>query len=251
MQVPLPPRRLSCNQHLEYLVNYLTNKWIRGKVGCKVVLFPDASFLKHMPLPEKEKAHKEPLNNYLMFTDIMACCGVHQNGVLHLTYDILEVKKLPKAAPPTHPPPADPVPPYTLPDPFTFPLSREKPKGSEVLGEKREKEGSGLKEEYMREASVFNRNSNFFGTGEESLFGSLGFNFGFGLTPNKKEEHMLSINSINYLDPHFHRHHPADEHPLDYPLKEDNEEADGSHNIEEKSIQEGGREGEKREGGRE
>jgi len=29
-----------------------------------------------------------------MFTDIMACCGVHQNGVLNLSYDVVEVKKV-------------------------------------------------------------------------------------------------------------------------------------------------------------
>jgi hypothetical protein len=42
-----------------------------------------------MPLTEKEKVLKEPLNNYLMFTDIMVCCGVHQNGVLNLSYEIV------------------------------------------------------------------------------------------------------------------------------------------------------------------
>jgi len=29
-----------------------------------------------------------------MFTDIMVCCGVHQNGVLNLSYEIVEVKKI-------------------------------------------------------------------------------------------------------------------------------------------------------------
>ena len=53
-----------------------------------------ASFLKTLPLADKEKAIKDPLNNYLMFTDIMACCGVHQNGVLNLSYDVVEVKKI-------------------------------------------------------------------------------------------------------------------------------------------------------------
>lgn len=28
-----------------------------------------------------------------MFTDIMTCCGVHQNGVLNMIYDIVETKK--------------------------------------------------------------------------------------------------------------------------------------------------------------
>ncbi len=42
-----------------------------------------------MPMSEKEKALKEPLNNYLMFTDIMNCCGVNQNGVLNMTYEIV------------------------------------------------------------------------------------------------------------------------------------------------------------------
>ncbi len=54
----------------------------------------------------------------------------------------------------------------------------------------------------MKDASIFNRNSNFYN--EESLFGSLGFNFNFGATPAKRDEHLLSINSINYMDPHFH-----------------------------------------------
>lgn len=51
-----------------------------------------------MPIGEKEKALKEPLNNYLMFTDIMTCCGVHQNGILNLCYEIVEIKKLTKTA---------------------------------------------------------------------------------------------------------------------------------------------------------
>lgn len=28
-----------------------------------------------------------------MFTDIMTCCGVSQNGVLNMTYEIVEAKK--------------------------------------------------------------------------------------------------------------------------------------------------------------
>lgn len=28
-----------------------------------------------------------------MFTDIMTCCGIHQNGVLNLSYDIVQVHK--------------------------------------------------------------------------------------------------------------------------------------------------------------
>jgi hypothetical protein len=60
-------------------------------------------------------------------------------------------------------------------------------------------------DEYARDASIFNRNSNFFANNDESLFGSLGFNFGFGVTPSKKDEHhMVAVNSINYLDPQFH-----------------------------------------------
>ena len=47
------------------------------------------SFLKAMAISEKEKAVKEPFNNYLMFTDIMTCCGVTQNGVLNMTYEIV------------------------------------------------------------------------------------------------------------------------------------------------------------------
>ena len=35
---------------------------------------------------------------------------------------------------------------------------------------------------------------------DESFFGSLGFNFNFGLITGKKDEQMLSINSINYTD---------------------------------------------------
>ena len=31
-----------------------------------------------------------------MFTDIMTCCGVTQNGVLNLCYEIVEIKKLTK-----------------------------------------------------------------------------------------------------------------------------------------------------------
>ncbi len=29
-----------------------------------------------------------------MFTDIMACCGIHQNGILDLCYEIVEIKKM-------------------------------------------------------------------------------------------------------------------------------------------------------------
>ena len=35
----------------------------------------------------------EPLNNYLMFTDIMSACGINQNGCLNLFYDITELRK--------------------------------------------------------------------------------------------------------------------------------------------------------------
>jgi len=28
-----------------------------------------------------------------MFTDIMTCCGIFQNGVLNLCYEIMEIKK--------------------------------------------------------------------------------------------------------------------------------------------------------------
>lgn len=41
------------------------------------------------------------------------------------------------------------------------------------------------KDDYLKEASIFNRNSNIFNNNEESIFGSLGFNFNFGATPGK------------------------------------------------------------------
>lgn len=55
------------------------------------------------------------------------------------------------------------------------------------------------KEDY-RDGSMFNKNSNGFGNNDESFFGSLGFNFNFGLMAGKKDEQMLSINSINYTE---------------------------------------------------
>lgn len=51
---------------------------------------------------------------------------------------------------------------------------------------------------------MFNKNSNFFGNGEESLFGSLGFNFNFGKAAAKNQDNLLSINSINYYDAQYH-----------------------------------------------
>jgi hypothetical protein len=72
----------------------LTNKWIRGKPGYKILLYPDIStFLKNSPLAEKERLIKEPLNNYYMFTDIMAGCGIGQNGILNLNYEIADIRK--------------------------------------------------------------------------------------------------------------------------------------------------------------
>jgi len=54
MQVFYFPFRLSCNQHLEYLVNYLSNKWLRGKVGHKIILYPDmTAFLKNSPAQDR------------------------------------------------------------------------------------------------------------------------------------------------------------------------------------------------------
>ena len=46
---------------------------------------------------------------------------------------------------------------------------------------------------------MFNKNSNFFANNDESMFGSLGFNFNFG---TKKEE-FFGINSNNYFDSYF------------------------------------------------
>lgn len=51
MQVHSELLRLSCNQHLEYLINYLTNKWLRGKVGVgyqiKLYVDPSTYMQKH------------------------------------------------------------------------------------------------------------------------------------------------------------------------------------------------------------
>lgn len=89
--------RLSCNQHLEYLVNYLTSKWLSGKVGVgyQIKLFPDPSTYMHKHSNETKRPNfiHEPLNNYLMFTDIMAAFGVAQNGCINLLYDITEMRK--------------------------------------------------------------------------------------------------------------------------------------------------------------
>lgn len=80
----------------------MQNKWLRGKGHNKIVLYPDVgSYLKNSLTPkEREKILKEPLNNYFMFTDVMvgiffitAGCGIGQNGILNLHYDIMEKKK--------------------------------------------------------------------------------------------------------------------------------------------------------------
>ena len=58
----------------------------------KIVLYPDTtSFLKTQPLNDREKVIYEPLNNHLMFTDVMIGSDVGQNGVLDLVYDIVEI----------------------------------------------------------------------------------------------------------------------------------------------------------------
>lgn len=66
----------------------------------------------------------------------------------------------------------------------------------------------GRREEH-KEISMFNRNSNYFN--EESFCGSLGFNFNFGFTPNKKDEHLVSINSLNYMDINFQENRKEEE----------------------------------------
>jgi hypothetical protein len=43
---------------------------------------------KHNTDSKRTNAIHEPLNNYLMFTDIMAAFGVAQNGCINLLYDI-------------------------------------------------------------------------------------------------------------------------------------------------------------------
>ena len=35
------------------------------------------------------------------------------------------------------------------------------------------------------------------------MFGSLGFNFNFGMTPNRKDEPLFSLNSNPYPDSYF------------------------------------------------
>jgi hypothetical protein len=169
-----------------------------------------------MPIGEKEKALKDPLNNYLMFTDVMTCCGVLQNGVLNLSYEIVEVKKLTKQGADLQ---AEVVSvEASQSNPIQMGKQKERSKASGNNGELATPNDKSKSEEKQappsikistpskyggkEEASMFNRNSSFYN--EESLFGSLGFNFNFGATPAKRDEHLLSINSINYMDPHFH-----------------------------------------------
>lgn len=75
------PNRLSCNQHIEYLISYLSNKWLSSNKGNnRIVLYPDVgSYLKNnLSAKEREKILKEPLNNFFMFTDVMIgkCYGL-------------------------------------------------------------------------------------------------------------------------------------------------------------------------------
>ena len=48
---------------------------------------------KHSNEGKRPSIIHEPLNNYLMFTDIMAAFGVAQNGCINLLYDITELRK--------------------------------------------------------------------------------------------------------------------------------------------------------------
>lgn len=41
----------------------------------------------------KNEVLYEPLNNYLMLTDIMCASGIAQNGCMNLYYDITEIRK--------------------------------------------------------------------------------------------------------------------------------------------------------------
>lgn len=79
------------------MLTYLTNKWLRGKVGVghQIKLYPDPStyMQKHSNEGKRPSIIHEPLNNYLMFTDIMAAFGVAQNGCINLLYDITELRK--------------------------------------------------------------------------------------------------------------------------------------------------------------
>jgi hypothetical protein len=56
------------------------------------------------------------------------------------------------------------------------------------------------RDEFMPESSLFNKNSNFFANNEESMFGSLGFNFNFGV---KKDDPLFSFNSNHFFDSYF------------------------------------------------
>ena len=49
--------------------------------------------MKSLPLADKEEAIKKPIDTNLMFTDLMACYGISQNGSLNLNYEIVEIKK--------------------------------------------------------------------------------------------------------------------------------------------------------------
>lgn len=54
------------------------------------------------------------------------------------------------------------------------------------------------KEDFLHEGSMFNKNSNFFANNEESMFGSLGFNFNFGINAPKKDDPLFSLHSNPY-----------------------------------------------------
>jgi hypothetical protein len=55
----------------------------------------------------------------------------------------------------------------------------------------------------MPEYSMFNKNSNFFANNDDSMFGSLGFNFNFGATGHKKDDPIFSLNSNHCFDSYF------------------------------------------------
>lgn len=64
-------------------------------MGYQIKLYPDPStyMQRHSQETKRPAIIHEPLNNYLMFTDIMAAFGVAQNGCVNLLYDITELRK--------------------------------------------------------------------------------------------------------------------------------------------------------------
>lgn len=79
--------RVAATQHLQYLIDYLEGKWLKGISTQHLQLYPDLElYLKKI----KGKADNEPLSPYLMMTDLLCAYDWPKDNILTLFYDVTE-----------------------------------------------------------------------------------------------------------------------------------------------------------------